>query len=421
MGKETKKKNGRSWLRAVTPYLPKAIRFPLIRNTIRVNYDEPPQLEMRIARTQDELQQAYRILHDSYVDQGYMQPNETGMRLVKYFALPSTTNLIALWEGKVVATISVIRRTSFGLPLENIFDINNLCTNDEAVAEVSSLAIAKEFRLSRGALFFPFCKFFYQYSLNYLRLKTVVIAVNPTMADFYEGILGFNVIQNKVVSEYDFANGNPAVGLWADLKMLQVYFTKKYAHHKDKNRNMYHFFCNHDFRFIKYPDRSYVKAADPVLTSADLEFFFVKNSNILNELSPKELKALESMYPDYFDQKANVKHERNNRQRPRFLVEAESFTNDSDRNKVRIIDASETGVRMQVESLHFSQLKTRQDSIQLINLTVKVSESSYAKISGVVCWLDESKQLVGLTIKKSDQQWRLYINYLTADLNLKVS
>lgn len=417
-----KSKNNRSLLRAVMPYLPKMIRFPLIRRMMTVSYDEPAQLEMRIARTQSELEQSYRILHDSYVDQGYMQPNPTGMRIIKYFALPSTTNLIALWDGKVVATISIIRRTSFGLPLENIFNIDNLCTNDEAIAEVSSLAIAKEFRLSRGALFFPFCKFFFQYSMNYLRLQRAVIAVNPSMADFYEGALGFKVIQNKVIAKYDFANGNPAVGMWADLKGLESSLNKWYLHNKDKKKNLAYFFNEHEFNFIKYPDRSYVKAVDPVLTAGDVDFFFVKNSNILNELSSKERKALESMYPDYFISKdLQASRDRDGRGRPRFIVEAECYTNEPARKKVRIIDASETGVRMQIDTAHFAQLKAQKDSIQLISLTVKVADDRYAKISGVISWKDESKLLVGLELRKSDQQWRLYINYLTADLHLKVS
>lgn len=421
MGADSQKKttDRRSWVRMALPYLPKLIRHRLIRKMVTAEYSETPQLEMRIARTKSELEQAYRILHDSYVDQKYMQPDPTGMRIIKYFALPSTTTLIAVWDGKVVGTMSIIRKTSFGLPLENIFNIDDLTANDAAIAEVSSLAIAKEFRFNRGALFFPFCKFFFEYSEKYLRLQRIVIAVNPTMRDFYEGVLGFEEIHSKVIARYDFANGNPAVGLWADYSMLRTKIKKWYGH-KDKAHNLYYFFTEHVCNFIKYPKRSFIKATDPVMSSEYLDYFFAQKSNVLDNLAVQERQALESIYPQYF-LKRKEKLSSDNRSGPRFLVEAEGHINDVEQKKVRIIDVSEFGVRMQLGIDEYNHMQRCGRQEQEISVTVKITESHYSKVSGTICWSDEANLLIGLQLQNSDQQWSRYINYLMTDLNLKAS
>jgi hypothetical protein len=53
---------------------------------------------------------------------GYMKPAPGSARTI-YHALPTTTTLCAKYDGKVVGTLSLIRESLFGFPLQAIFDL----------------------------------------------------------------------------------------------------------------------------------------------------------------------------------------------------------------------------------------------------------------------------------------------------------
>lgn len=67
------------------------------------------------------------MLHDAYVDSGFMKPDPSGMRVTIYHALsPTTTTLCAKYDGEVVGTISLIRESALGFPLQQIFDLTSV-------------------------------------------------------------------------------------------------------------------------------------------------------------------------------------------------------------------------------------------------------------------------------------------------------
>ena len=90
-------------------------------------------------QTKEELEACFRLLHDAYVRRGYMKPDPSGMRVTIYHALPTTTTLCALFDGKVVGTISLIRESAIGFPLQRIFDLTSVRAKRGNIAEVSAL------------------------------------------------------------------------------------------------------------------------------------------------------------------------------------------------------------------------------------------------------------------------------------------
>ena len=55
------------------------------------------------------MEDCFCLLHDAYVRAGFMKPDPSGMRATIYHALPTTTTLLAKYDGKIVGTISLIR------------------------------------------------------------------------------------------------------------------------------------------------------------------------------------------------------------------------------------------------------------------------------------------------------------------------
>ena len=149
--------------RKAVSWLPKSQRFKVFRSFADCNPSPNPRLVLKIAETREELEACFKLLHDAYVDSGFMKPHPSGMRVTIYHALPTTTTLCAKYDGKVVGTISLIRESALGVPLQKIFDLSAVRAKKGQIAEVSALAVHKGFRRTGGSILFPLMMFMYEY------------------------------------------------------------------------------------------------------------------------------------------------------------------------------------------------------------------------------------------------------------------
>lgn len=389
--------------------LPKFIRHRLIRNMIHIEQNMDSKLKIRIAHTQEELSEAYRILQDSYEEMGYAQPTPSGMRITKYYAMPTTTTFIALWDDVVIGTMSIIQQSTMGLPAENSFNLKDLQKNGARVAEISSLAIHKNFRHQRGKVFLPLCKFLHDYSRDHLKLDYSVITVNPTWVDFYEGYLLFQRLPAKTVEKYDFANGAPAVGLYIDWNQFDQNYEKVYGN-RPVDKNAFHFFKSKGHTCLEYPNREFQVSQDPVLSPDMLNYFFRQCSNIFLQLSEQEIQALWGAYPreNYQEVLPQLKEHQQKEielQESRFAVSLYAQDVRSESQTIRVLDVSMTGLRIQ------GQMPLNHED-QLINLRLFVNPQTVIQLQGKICWTNQDHQLHGIQIVKMDHHWKNYISFL---------
>lgn len=279
----------------VLKHLPESLKGPLYRKMIKIDLDPLPGLELRVARTEHELSSAFRLLHDNYVRSGFMNPHPSGMRITKYHALSSTTTLIACIGEKVVGTVSIVRNGAFGVPLDSVFDVNPFLKKGVRIAEVSSLAVHPEHSGKRGQILFPLLNFLYHYCEYYFGVDYLVIAVNPTWWDFYRHVLLFEKLEDRIVAEYSFVNGAPAVGGILNLKTARERYSAMY-NHRAANQNLFEYLGNKTISGVEYPTRGYGKVSDPVMTPDLLRHFFVEQSDALSKLSENEKVELWNLY-----------------------------------------------------------------------------------------------------------------------------
>src|SRR3990167_2049918 len=109
--------------RKVFSMLPKARRHDIYRSFVDCDSAPNARLVLKIADTQEELEACFRLLHDAYVSSGFMTPDPSGMRVTIYHALPTTTTLCAKIGDQVIGTLSLIRESAIGFPLQRIFDL----------------------------------------------------------------------------------------------------------------------------------------------------------------------------------------------------------------------------------------------------------------------------------------------------------
>ena len=85
----------RQIIRRLISWLPRSKRFKIFRSFVDCNPAPSKRLVLKIAETKEELEACFSLLHDAYVESGFMKPDPSGMRLSIYHALPTTTTLCA--------------------------------------------------------------------------------------------------------------------------------------------------------------------------------------------------------------------------------------------------------------------------------------------------------------------------------------
>src|SRR6516164_7685911 len=94
------------------PPVPQSVRVPGISRDIQVKRASEP----------DEWEQAYQMVAANYKARGYEAPSPKQVRFTPYHALPDTVTFVAKYQGRVVATLSMVLDNSLlGLPIEAVY------------------------------------------------------------------------------------------------------------------------------------------------------------------------------------------------------------------------------------------------------------------------------------------------------------
>ena len=282
-------------LRRVFSLLPQSLRFSVFRSFVDCDPAPDERLVLKIAETKEELEACFKLLHDAYVSSGFMKPAPSGLRATIYHALPTTTTLCAKFDGQVVGTMSLIRESVFGFPLQAIFDLKSVRARGGKIAEVSALAVHPDFRKTGGAILFPLMKFMYEYCTTFFDTRHLVIAVHPNRIEMYESLLHFKRLAENKVDNYDFANGAPAVGATLDLRRAPNKYKQTYDK-KPQRKNLYDYFVRTKLPNIHLPQRRYHTTNDPVMTTDLLNYFFNQRTQVFENLSNREKMLLAAIY-----------------------------------------------------------------------------------------------------------------------------
>jgi hypothetical protein len=393
--------------------IPAGARHALLRNRISLPFNAPADTVVKLAETKEELEAAFRLLHDAYVKAGLMPPHPSGLRVTPYHSLPSTSTIIAQKDGRVLGTISAIRDNPMGFPLERIFETGRLRKQGARLAEISALAIDPSCGGKRHELLFLLTKFIYHYCVNYFGVDHMVIAVHPKAFDFYEAILQFDRLEPGIVENYGFVNGAPAAGGYLDLKK-SVYRYAAVFGKKEPRKNFFRFFVQDEYPQLQFPDRRYFSISDPVMTPELLEYFFVRRTRVFEEMTPGERWVLRALY----DRKkyAHVLPELKGAPpwasgEKRFPVNCEG--------RIRL-EGSGTTIPMQVKdvSRHGLRAWLPPEAIRfgmVLPLEVRISGFDVARVLGSPVWTDY-RGIYGFRLVSPSEPWIRFTSHLENEL-----
>ncbi len=249
------------------------------------------KLVYSVVRKKNELKQAFSLVYKEYASRGYIPKHyKSTLRLSLFNSLPTSTTFVAKEAGKVVATVTLIPDSPLGLPMDKIYkkELDILRKKGKRISEVSQLSIDSRlfpkgwfsmFNFNKLIFVFKLFKLVLDYGIYKDELDEFCIAVNPRHQYLYK-FIGFEELAG--LRYYGSVNKAPAIAKHLELEGLDEKMKKKGA--------LYKIFYGKKTNSSAFKDKY-------TLNALDLEYFFLKKSDILKKATSRQLKYIHSCYP----------------------------------------------------------------------------------------------------------------------------
>jgi hypothetical protein len=253
------------------------------------------QIRFEIASNAQDLKQALSLVQRNFEREGYATRDSAGIRLTPYHILPETVVIVAKLDGQIVATISIIPRTAFGVPIDRCVSLDSVRGIKGRVVEISSLAVDPSIRGVQGEVLFNLMKYMYHCNIDVLKANTEVIGVNPKMSPLYEAILLFKRIPGTQTLSYDFANGAPVIPMYFDLDSALKAYGTAYAGYPSR-QNVMEFFLAEPPAYFSLPQSEALDRVLPQRNSSQLREVLESKPELLPSFTADQLSTLLQLY-----------------------------------------------------------------------------------------------------------------------------
>jgi hypothetical protein len=172
-------------------------------------------MECKIAASVSEWQDAFSLVHDSYVRAGLSEPRSCQMRVTPYHVLPTSSTLVAQHNGDLLGTLTLIRDSDSGVPMEIVYGKEVASARRQGVrfAEVSCLATEQLETTDYLYVFMRLMRLVAQHA-RFLGVERLLIVTHPRHALFYRRMMGFRPFGRQ--TSYPSVRGAPAVAAALD-------------------------------------------------------------------------------------------------------------------------------------------------------------------------------------------------------------
>lgn len=162
----------------------------------------PPErrITCRTAQKRSDFEGAFERLYERYLEAGLCLPSDLRRRAMPFHFRKESQVFVACDpdHGRVCGTISLIRDGHHGIPCDELFprEIDRERSRND-IAELSSLAIVSDSRVSRSSVFAEITSL----AIHFARCRSVarvVGAVHPRHARFYCKKMGFEQLSGEI-------------------------------------------------------------------------------------------------------------------------------------------------------------------------------------------------------------------------------
>lgn len=392
---------GKSLTRQLLQLLPKKMRHDLYRRQLELPWEPDEDICFKLVSDTHEFMGALSVLHDCYVEKGFMDRDPQGIRITPYHLLANTLTAVAVQKGQVVATMSIIRDNPIGLPMDKSFDLAPLRKNGEILCEISGLAIHHKFRGNGGKLLHSLIRFLWRYAFESFGVDRYVIAVNPSMVELYEAFYLFEPLPvAHIVNKYDFVKGAPAVAL--SLPTMTSYdLIKDVYGGKPIERNLYQFMQVSHHKTELYIPNEYFKVAQSIMSPE-----FVRDlAQIIPDLHERFSEEIKESLAKHWGYVSFSQIGKTSAERQRFTLHSVIPWNrpvEASSSPIRVLDVSRGGLKLYVgQNQRFTQ------TVQILNIPLGPRINSRIVVAPV--WQQESG-LAGFKLISADHEWQRMID-----------
>jgi len=247
-----------------------------------------PNVQIRRAVAEHDLRDAYRLVHDVFVNKGYIDLKPTGIRLRAFEAIPEMATFVAGTEGRIVGVMSIIPDTpDMGLPSDAGFEkeLDELRRAKRRVAEVTNLAVAPRYR--RSNVFTELARAIHAHAVA-MHYDDVFIAISPGHVGFFKDILQF--LPCGDARNYSSEKDDTVVGLRWNMRTLREQFADADSRLGDDALLIDHFYENNPCHDFVLPWATVAKRT--FLDARVLCQLFVDGYNALDHFTPDQREAI---------------------------------------------------------------------------------------------------------------------------------
>jgi hypothetical protein len=247
---------------------------------------------VRRAVSDEDLAAAYALVHDAFVEKGYITPQETGLRLRTTEADPQTATFVAEESGRVIGVQGLaVDSDELGLPSDGAFreEIDALRIGGRRVCEATNQAVSVEYRKTAVPTELMRCMFAHALLIG---CDELITTVSPGHARFFE-LLGFQQI--SPIRSYSKEIDDPVVVMRVNVGDLIERASK--AHESQDEGTLYiRTRCLEDNPYRQQVAAWAEAAAKTFADPAALQRLFVTQGHLLETCSAEELAAIQNLW-----------------------------------------------------------------------------------------------------------------------------
>ena len=237
------------------------------------------------ACTAQDLQDAYRLVHQVYLSTGFIHAEPSGMRLRIFETTSDTATFIAKKDGKIVGVLSVVGDSyDLGLPSDSAFktELDSLRNRGVRLCEVTNQAVAEDYRKTAVPTELMRCAIAHAMKTGY---DSGVATVSPSHRGFYN-LLGFQELGSE--RSYSQKLHDPVVALRIDINEY-----RQPVEGMGAARDFINHIAGAGNPFMQQVGEWTRRAKLNFLNPELLETLFVKERNFLAECTPEQLRIIE--------------------------------------------------------------------------------------------------------------------------------
>jgi hypothetical protein len=273
-----------------------------LRRSSLIDAQDRCSITYKIAQEKAELEKAFELVWESYVEAGLQADDNLGIRVSKYHLLPSTKVLVAVHHpeldkkkpdyekmkepGVVVGTLTLVLDSPMGLPMEELCseEVAELRSGGRNLAEVIALSVNPEYRKDNVMMYLY--KLMFQYA-KHKGITDLTCSVTKKHIRFYRRMLLFRPL--GALKEYSAANQLETQGHLLDLKRAEDEARAVY-HSRHFDADLYNFF----FTANKKTGRPFGEGKP--WSREQLEFFILRRTQLLEKLDDETKELLRTEY-----------------------------------------------------------------------------------------------------------------------------